>query len=529
MANLSDPVIDSSISSLVIKVGGVNTLGTKSLIARAKNPVTQKPMKTLVTDARKKPPTFKRSCLSAPQTVSFSTAGSAPTATYTGNVYHAPIANEETECAYTPADLQKAYGLNHLYDLNLKGAGQTIAIVDSYGSPTLDRDLTLFTSAYHLPPVSLAVYRMNAQTVVGPWTSEQQEWAMETDLDVEYVHAVAPEAQIALILAEDTDDEKLAGISYILENNLAHVISNSWSVAEASVDTTTKALYDTVLQSAAVRGVAVNFATGDNGDVDGVRGYIDTEFPADSPYVTAVGGTSLFVKDDGSLDFQTAWGTNLTPIAGPDSTGKIIPSAPQYAIAYEGSGGGVSRIFPKPNFQWAIAGQNRMIPDISYLGDPFTGVPIFTTTFDSNGNVVADKLTTTTVGGTSLPTPMFSALWAIVNEAAGRSMGQAAPLLYALSPSAINDVVPHGSDHNVLGTFVGADGTTTALSALQLAGPDTNSPFISVLFSASQHTYVIAFGTDTSLAAAPGWDNATGLGTPNALEFVYELSRIARR
>ena len=126
------------------------------------------------------------------------------------------------------------------------------------------------------------------------------------------------------------------------------------------------------------------------------------------------------------------------------------------------------------------------------------------------------------VGGTSLATPMFSALWAIANQEAGAPLGQAARHLYSMPASTITDVLPVGSSTNVTGN-VNFFGVTTDYSAAQLAGPlNGTTTFYSALWDIpldQDTTYLITFGTDTGLKTAPGWDDVTGLGTPNAKAF----------
>jgi len=125
------------------------------------------------------------------------------------------------------------------------------------------------------------------------------------------------------------------------------------------------------------------------------------------------------------------------------------------------------------------------------------------------------------IGGTSLACPMFSAMWAIANQKAGVPLGQAAESLYSLPAGAITDVTPPSATFDVLGLITTSSGTTTETPS-QLAAPlGTNTPFFSALYNGtSTRWYVLTFNTDSSLFTAPGWDNVTGLGTPNGLAFV---------
>jgi subtilase family serine protease len=163
-----------------------------------------------------------------------------------------------------------------------------------------------------------------------------------------------------------------------------------------------------------------------------------------------------------------------------------------------------------------------MVPDISYVADPFTGVEIIITETGISG----DPKSVGVIGGTSLACPMFSALWAIANQAnGGVPLGQAAPLLYGLPADAISDVTDVSSEHNVAGQIVHPPAPPIIESASDLAQPlENTTSFVSALYNgASTRWYALTFGTDSSLTTGPGWDNVTGLGTPNGLVFVNDV------
>jgi subtilase family serine protease len=162
---------------------------------------------------------------------------------------------------------------------------------------------------------------------------------------------------------------------------------------------------------------------------------------------------------------------------------------------------------------------NRMVPDIAWLADPFTGVEIIQT--------IGGSPTVEVIGGTSLATPMFSALMAIAAQKNGHvGLGQAASLVYGLGGGAIADIVPKdGSPNNVTGSVTG--NVNTSFSADFLAGPLGNTTtYYSALYNSpfSTRWFVITFGTDTSLTTGPGWDNVTGVGTPNGLAFINAIA-----
>ena len=152
------------------------------------------------------------------------------------------------------------------------------------------------------------------------------------------------------------------------------------------------------------------------------------------------------------------------------------------------------------------------------LGDPFTGTEIIIT--------LDNQLLVGVVGGTSLSTPMFSGVMAIAAQKNGHvGLGQAAPLLYNLPAGAVSDVAPFSSPDNVTG-IITVNGAPTSLTAEQLAAPLQNTTsFYSALYNdpSSAAWYVLTFGTDSSLTVTAGWDNVTGVGTPNGAPFVNAI------
>ncbi|MBV8817858.1 MAG: hypothetical protein JO022_05835, partial [Acidobacteriaceae bacterium] len=243
--------------------------------------------------------------------------------------------------------------------------------------------------------------------------------------------------------------------------------------------------------------------------------------PADSPYATAVGGVTLALKRDNSIKWQTGWGNNRNllyeydPFYGSD----VVFDPPNGGFLF-GSGGGPSAVYSKPHFQHKLPGTQRLVPDISWLADPYTGGVIAI----SEPFVYPTEFTT--YGGTSLACPMFSALWAIANQEAGAPLGQAARHLYSMPAGTITDVLPINpsivhSSTNVTGTITDLFGTTF-YSADQLAAPlENNTNFLSALWDIplDNATVLLTFGTDTGLMTTPGWDDVTGLGTPNGKAF----------
>src|SRR5262249_10953923 len=147
-----------------------------------------------------------------------------------------------------------------------------------------------------------------------------------------------------------------------------------------------------IFQMAIAQGIGVNFSSGDFGDDSVVLGFAGVDFPSSSPFVTSVGGTSLALNPDNTMMFQTGWGTNLTRIADTVALGSppVVPPLkilgapffnPTIFLGFQGgAGGGESGFFAQPSFQSGfVPAGNRMIPDISFLADPFTGVEFIIT------------------------------------------------------------------------------------------------------------------------------------------------------
>ena len=520
-SNTGDPAGNDASFGLIAAVTGMDDLGFEPAFAMPLEPDgLPAPMIPLGTspDGR----FFESQCFTGVQTKTFpsnATSTTVPQATYTGSVYGAPITNTQLghlpSCGYQPSDLQTAYNMKPLYAQGLDGSGETVVIVDAYGSATIEQDAELFSQVYHLPDITPSNLQIpKAGGLVNNPHGVARNWAIETTLDVEWVHALAPKANIALVLATDHSSLDEA-INYAVLHHLGNTISNSWSSIEIFGNPATHDRVNRILQMAAAKGIDVNFASGDFGDETPRIGITAVDFPASSPFATGIGGTSLALNPDHTIQFQTGWGTNLTRLANPVST-HSSPVIPPLIFGFQfGAGGGTSAEFAKPAFQASLPGNARLIPDISMLADPETGGE-FIETFNGVPSVGV-------IGGTSLATPLFSAVMAIAAQKAGHhGLGQAAALVYNLPGGAISDIVPVSAPTNAHGIITTANGTITE-TAEQLAGPLGNTTiFYGALFQSSVSTRwdVLTFGTNTSLITAPGWDNTTGVGTPNGKAFV---------
>ena len=540
----SRPSVTEPAGAVISTVQGLSDLSYQTNVSPAKNPQTGEAYAGVSPSAPGPDGLFfSGDCLRPPQTVSFNTGSTTPKATYTGNIYGADInspAPNLPPCGYDAAEMQTAYGLDKVFKKGLDGNGQTIVIVDAFGSNTISADANLFSSLNKLPEFTKSNFAIFTPNGSATCTSTNGciagNWQFETTLDVEWAHAMAPGANIALVLAADNSFTNLDIANlFAIENQLGTVVSNSFGSPEvliADMDPAELTVENGISEIAAALGISQNISSGDNGDnlaidtKDGVPA-VSVGVNADSPFATGVGGTSTFLDASNNIQVQTGWGLNLSEIAGPTPS-PIIPPAFQGFL--EGSGGGTSVVYAKPKFQKGstTAGVKfRQVPDIAMNADPQTGNEIIVTPDSVPGHSQDVEV----FGGTSLACPMFSAVWSIANQAASEAgfgpLGQAAPILYELSSNAITDVNLKAADtkNNVTGSILNPPNPLQKLSAAALAGPQApTTRFVSALFQLSATDWdVLTFGTDSSLSTESGWDNVTGLGTPNGQTFINQV------
>jgi subtilase family serine protease len=475
---------------------------------------------------------FSQQCFTGTETESFSTNadGELPIGTYSGNKLNLQSATGPG-CGYTPSSIQAAYNLTGLYNEGYDGTGQTIAIVDWCGSLTIQDDANAFSTKFGLPQLTSSNFVITYTAPSECIASDQ----VEINLDVEWAHAVAPGANINLVVPPSANFQDVDEAEFDVANyRLGNVLSGSFGSPEALTAATELDTESLISEIGAAVGISFNFASGDEGDYD----LTDDVFlptvnaPADSPWSTAVGGVSLALNSDNSIAWQAGWGNNVNVVAA-----EGIVADPPVGEFYAGSGGGPSNCvtkhtefrrpictggFPKPSYQKAaVPGKYRQLPDVSWLADPFTGAVIL---ISIPGQLPEQVFQV--VGGTSLATPMFSALWAIANQEAlaggGTELGQAAPYLYSLPAGTIYDIVPVTSATNVTGSVQDSQGTKKYSAARLAEATPAEHQFVSALWDIFTDEYtaaVVSFGTDPGLTIAPGWDNVTGVGTPNAQAF----------
>lgn len=540
-ANASDPIVDGEAAGLVFSVSGLDS-------GVYEHPAMQRPVLTSkktgetgggVSASLTPGNIFSSVCFNGYTTETYSTNnnGSFPIGTYTGK--HLNLQSLTSNgCAYTPPSIQTAYNLTGLYAEGMTGAGQTIAILDWCGTPTITQDANAFSARFGLP----ALTPSNFQIIYTPSPSLcEAADSVEINIDVEWAHAVAPGANINLIVPpsasfQDVNEAEYTAVNY----GLGTVLSGSYGSPETFTAPSELANENLISEIAAVEGISTNFATGDSGDysVFGISPTVSA--PADSPWATAVGGVTLALNSSNSILWQSGWGNNETLLANE----YFIPDPPEAFGFLGGAGGGPSNCvtqdssgnclsgFAKPAYQKALPGTTRQLPDVSWLADPYTGVAIL---ISVPGQV--PEQVWQVWGGTSVATPMFSALWAIANQEAGVALGQAAPYMYSMPAGTIYDVGPIGSKSDVTASLQESSSQTTNYTAAEVMGGTTPNYFISAiwdyaLFPATP--IAISFGTDCSTAASsyitqcnsssslktrPGWDNVTGVGVPNAKAF----------
>lgn len=283
--------------------------------------------------------------------------------------------------AYTPTQIQQAYGFNQINfgSVHGDGTGQTIAIVDAYDDPNIQADLNAFCAQFGLPTTTVTRVNENGGSAL-PSTDSSGGWELEEALDVEWAHAIAPGARIVLVEASSTSDaDLLPAVSYAASH--ANVVSLSWGGGEFS----SEANYDSDFNHP---GVAFVASSGDSG--------APISWPAASPNVLAVGGTSLYLGSGNTYASEAGW---------------------------NGSGGGPSAYESQPAYQHGVATQTSMRanPDVAYNASPNTGFAVY-----DSFNYSGTSYGWIQLGGTSAGAPQWAALLAIADQ--GRSLNGLSPL-----------------------------------------------------------------------------------------------------
>lgn len=321
---------------------------------------------------------------------------------------------------YTPGDLQGAYNVTGMLAGGFGGKGETIAIIDAYGDPGIYQDLHAFDQRFGLPPVNLSVIP------VGPYEPSlgiTSGWDGEVALDVEAAHMMAPLANINLVIASNSSNGLFYAIKDVVTNHLGNTVSMSWGQPEDTfglsgfypVGVLNYPYADYYLSLGASEGITFFSSTGDTGAYDGTTSTKGAaSFPATSPSVTAVGGTTLFVtprsgtfaalNSTAQYEGETAWSIS-----------------PQYVGEQVSSGGGYSSLFARPAYQQGIVnGSVRAVPDVSADANPYTGMVIVL-----EGGLYIE-------GGTSVSSALWAGMAAEIDQFVGHPLGALNPYLYSL-------------------------------------------------------------------------------------------------
>jgi subtilase family serine protease len=538
-ANASDPYVVGAAGALVRAVSGLDAGAFEHpAVARPAGPSGARPAAAGAqnTVSLKSPDLFSSQCFTGTETETFSNNndGSFPIGTYSGNKLNLQT-QTSPGCAYTPPSIATAYNLTGLYNEGFDGTGQTIAIIDWCGSSTIQDDANAFSAQFGLPLLTASNF---AITYTHP--SLCISWdQVEINIDVEWAHAVAPGANINLVVPPSASFLDVNEAEFDVVNlGLGNVVSGSYGSPEAFTSTSELETENLISEMAAAAGISTNFSSGDDGDYSFFGIPPTVSAPADSPWSTAVGGVSLALKADNSIAWQSGWGTNQTLLT---EAGFIFDPPLWFGFIF-GAGGGPSNCvyadadfnctggFLKPWYQKkGVPGKWRQLPDISWLADPYTGAAIL---ISIPGQIPAQVWQV--YGGTSVAAPMFSALWAIANQEAlaggGSQLGLAAPYLYSMPAGTIFDVLPVTSNHNVTASIRESTGTNK-YNANDVMGGASAAKFVTALWDYPYEQFTslaISFGSDCADLPVDFFDG-TPCNDPHLLAYQEGLGQCDRR
>jgi subtilase family serine protease len=413
-----------------------------------------------------------------------------------------PLTTAQCEAKYHIAcyqgpQLQVAYNLGPLFRRGITGAGETIVIVDSYGSPTIRHDLAIYDAQYGLPaPPSFTIIQPAGPVPPYKKNSDFEGWAGETTLDVEASHTMAPGANILLVETPVSETEGVTGFpqivraeNYVIDHNLGDVISQSFGATEETFPNAASVMaLRSAYLNAAAHHVTVLAATGDSGvtdvGLDQVTFYTHrvVSWPPSDPLVTAVGGTQLHLDAAGNRTSpDTVWNDTYNHAQNELGFGDAGPNP-------DASNGGVSVIFARPWYQNGVAsvvGNARGVPDITMSAACNGAIQ----NYQSFPGAPAGWYLSC---GTSEATPLFAGIVALADQVAGHRLGLINPALYAMKARNAPGLVPVTSGNNT------------------------------VTFTQGGHTYTIV-----GYQARRGYNLASGLGTVNAAWFVPALAAYA--
>ncbi len=415
----------------------------------------------------------------------------------------------------TPADLASAYG----FTPTLGGSGQTVAIVDAFDDPDLEEDLAVFNAHYGLAACTTAdgcLEKVNQEGKPAPLpAADTVGWSVEISLDVETVHSVCPACKILLV---EAGSESLADLASAVDQAVslgAGEVSNSYGAPEAEMGSAEQGAYQHP-------GTVIAAAAGDSGylDWDSLAETFATpempDAPASLPSVVAVGGTSLKLASNGTRKSESVW----------NDSGR--PSRESEFKQFSGSGGGCSTLFTAPSWQQALAGWSgtgcgtrRLDNDVAAVADPYTGFDIYDTYVYREGFAPGWL----TVGGTSLSSPLITALFALAGGAHGAAYPAATLYEHLGQSAALYDVTTGGNGYcdgeangpcgepevNELLGDVDCQGTTACDAVAGFDGPSgVGAPLgLSAFDGPSGHPPTVVTESATAVGASEAVLNAT--------------------
>ena len=409
-------------------------------------------------------------------------------------------------CGYVPSQFRGTYGIDKS---GFDGSGQTVAITDAFDADTLLADANKYSRLHGDQPFAGGQFK--DKSVAEDATTEEacggNGWYGEQALDIEAVHGMAPGANVIYYGAASCfDDDLLGSLTRAVHDNKASIVTNSWGeptfvVVDGELFTTIDQglvdAYEAIFKQGAVQGIGFYFSSGDDGDDLAAYGYKHPDWPAQDPWVTAVGGTSLGIDSHDDRSFETGWGTQKYSLS---ANGKSWTPIADDPFLY-GAGGGYSEVFDRPWYQIGVVSKKttgRAIPDVAMDADPTTGMLVGETQsfpLPSRFGPAGVRYGEYRIGGTSLASPLFAGAQAVAQSAARHRFGFANPLLYLTSEGPGNaglfDVLPNRSD----------------------AG-NVRADYANGINAADGLVYSVrTFDHDSSLFTARGWDDVTGLGT----------------
>jgi subtilase family serine protease len=399
---------------------------------------------------------------------------------------------------YGPSFVRKAYN----FPSTLDGSGQTILIVDAFGSPTIAADLARFDNRFGIPaPPSFTILcPEDGCPPFDPTDTHHDEigWSVETSLDVEYAHAMAPGANIVLVVASTSSGNAInSAEARAIQLYPGSIMSQSFGIPEIVVHANNAQLMQAERNyvAAAQAGITVLASAGDNGAANGFFNIANALFPASDPLVIAVGGTEGDPYTDPSAATlscaaNTTCSAGLATFTGPCSSVVGFLTSPCTPLGYGGervwnegffapgstTGGAPSLFFPAPTYQGGLGLSARTTPDVAYNAAIHGGVLV------ANSSVFGFPVFFI-VGGTSAGSPQWAAIIALANQLAGRPLGFLNAAIYKLA---------HSSTYP--------------------------NDFHDITVGSNQMP-----GTAAGFSAGAGWDKASGWGTPNVGNFVRDL------